>query len=183
VTEVEVKLPLASPEEGRRLLEKAGFRVGRQRFFESNVVLDTPSRHLRQNGRLLRVRDEGGVCILAFKGPGQPGRHKTREEVETSAGDRSALLLILSRLGYERSWRYDKFRTEYRGDGDGHVFLDETPVGAFLEIEGSPDWIDQTAAALGFGESDYILLSYGSLYLRHCERTGKTPTDMVFDPA
>ena len=50
----------------------------------------------------------------------------------------------------------------------GVVTLDETPIGWFLELEGSPDWIDKTARQLGFSEEDYVILSYAALYLTYC---------------
>ena len=58
--------------------------------------------------------------------------------------------------------------------------VDETPIGSFLEIEGPPEWIDSTASRLGFSADDYILESYGRLYLAACERQGVQPTNMVF---
>jgi adenylate cyclase class 2 len=58
--------------------------------------------------------------------------------------------------------------------------LDETPIGIFLELEGNPGWIDRTAATLGFSERDYIVESYGRLYLEWCKRRRCKPKDMVF---
>jgi adenylate cyclase class 2 len=58
--------------------------------------------------------------------------------------------------------------------------LDETPVGVYLELEGSPRWIDRSARQLGFSEPDYIVRSYGRLYLEWCERKKIKPADMVF---
>jgi adenylate cyclase class 2 len=58
--------------------------------------------------------------------------------------------------------------------------LDETPVGAFLELEGAPRWIDRTARSLGFRESDYITASYGALYRQFCDMKGVAPGNMVF---
>ena len=64
----------------------------------------------------------------------------------------------------------------------GVVTVDETPIGNFLELEGPAEWIDAKAAALGFTPSDYILESYGRLYLADCERRGVEPSNMVFPP-
>jgi adenylate cyclase class 2 len=58
--------------------------------------------------------------------------------------------------------------------------LDETPIGAFLELEGGPRWIDRTARALGFPRDGYITDSYGKLYLEHCQSKGVEATNMVF---
>ena len=72
---------------------------------------------------------------------------------------------ILTRLGYQPSFAYEKFRTTFRAAGEeGIVTLDETPIGDFLELEGPGSWIDQTAITLGFGSADYITSSYAALY-------------------
>jgi hypothetical protein len=44
------------------------------------------------------------------------------------------------------------------------VVVDETPIGAFLEIEGEVEAIHAAAAALGFGPADYIRDSYAALF-------------------
>ena len=56
---------------------------------------------------------------------------------------------ILRALGFEPTFRYEKYRAEW-SDGTGHVVLDETPIGNFGEIEGPPRWIDRTARLLEF---------------------------------
>lgn len=181
--ETEVKLPLKDAETGRRLLERTGFRVSRQRAHESNLILDTADGAIRRDRRLLRVREAAGETTLTYKGPPRPGRHKTREEIETLVSDAAGLRAILDRLGYSPVWRYEKFRTEFtRADDPGHVCLDETPIGIFLELEGVADWIDHTARELGFSENDYILRSYGTLYLEACAQRGIDPGDMLFTP-
>ena len=42
--------------------------------------------------------------------------------------------------------------------------VDETPLGAFLEIEGPPETIDEAARALGLHPGDYVLDSYPALF-------------------
>ena len=62
---------------------------------------------------------------------------------------------VLSRLGYQRAFRYEKFRTKYSA-GEGLITVDETPVGIFLELEGPGYWIDETATRLGSGRDRYL---------------------------
>ena len=148
-----------------------------------NVIFDTPEYSLRGQGKLIRLRDVGGHTLLTYKGPPQPGKHKSREELETPIEDSPLFEKILSRLGYDPTFRYEKYRTEYEKTGErGVVTWDETPIGHFLEIEGAPSWIDRTAKALGFSLRDYITKSYGTLYLDYCAARGATPTNMVFPP-
>lgn len=182
--EVEIKLQLEDPGAARRLLRRAGFRVTRRRLFESNLVFDTPDLALRRAGKLLRLRVAGPAKLLTFKGPAEPGRHKSREEIEVRVSDPETLALILERLGMRPVFRYEKYRTEFgRGDAGGLVTLDETPIGHFLELEGTPEWIDETARELGFTPADYITASYGRLFAEYAARQPQPPPDMVFPGA
>ncbi|MBI5084309.1 MAG: class IV adenylate cyclase [Acidobacteria bacterium] len=179
--ETEIKLAIPTAEAGHALLVRAGFSEFHPRAFESNSVYDTPAGDLMRSSRLLRLRDYHGQAILTFKGPPEPGPHKSRPEFETPVQDPEALHLILAALGFQVQFRYEKYRTTfYHLSQPGEAVLDETPIGAFLELEGPPDWIDSTAAQLGFSPSDYILQSYGALYRLHCQNAGIPPTHMVF---
>jgi adenylate cyclase class 2 len=179
--ETEIKLRVESAAAGRRLLKRAGFRVAVRRVFESNLVFDTQDRHLLARRCLLRIRRVGKRAILTFKGAPVPGPHKSREEIETELTHPEALAEILPRLGFEPVFRYEKYRTEFRrGKGGGVATLDETPIGVFLELEGPSDWIDRTARVLGSGVGDYILASYGTLFLDFCREKGLKVRDMIF---
>jgi adenylate cyclase class 2 len=177
--EVEIKLRLASAAEGRRRLREAGFRLARRRVFEANTLFDDAQHRLYRSGMALRVREVNGRVLLTYKGPAEPGRHKSREEIETAFDNPAALRAILERLGYRPVFRYEKYRAEYT-DGKGVATVDETPVGFFLELEGAPSWIDRTARALGFRRSDYITASYSRLQEEHCAKRGEAVRDMVF---
>ena len=171
--ETEIKLRLASPAEARERIAAAGFVESSPRVFETNQLLDTPAGLLRSRGQVLRIRQTGGQTILTYKGPAERGRHKSREEIETHAGDATAILTILGRLGFEPTYRYEKFRTEFVRPGEhGVVTVDETPIGAFIEVEGHSDWIDKTASALGYSENDYVIESYATLFRIYCLENG-----------
>ena len=179
--EVEIKLRLDSAAQGRRMLRRAGIPVKRRRLFGSNLVFDTPDLALRGRGALLRLRQSGAHCTLTYKGPASSGKHKSRDEAEVRLNAVEPAQQILAHLGLEMVFRYEKYRTEYGKAGwPGLILLDETPVGAFLELEGPPAWIDRTTRRLGFSESDYITLSYGRLYLEFCREQQLAPTHMVF---
>jgi len=62
------------------------------------------------------------------------------------------------------------------------VELDVTPIGVFVELEGSPRVIDRAARLLGWGPADYITKSYRALYLDACRHRGLPARDMVFRP-
>ena len=179
--EIEIKLRLENAAAGRRMLRRAGFRVRRKRLFESNIVYDTPDHALRRESRLLRLRQTGRQVLLTYKGTPLPGKHKVREEIELRLPEAAAFEQILDRLGMQPCFRYEKFRTEYSRPGEaGVATVDETPIGAYIELEGPPAWIDATATQLGYGESDYVTASYASLFPEFARSQPDPPADMVF---
>ena len=179
--ETEIKLAVSSVAAAARKLRSGGFRVFKRRIFESNTVWDTSAQSLRRGSRLLRIRQAGTKGLLTYKGKPGVSKHKTREELELEVSDTAALGAILGRLGYRPMFVYEKYRTEYRQPrAGGTATIDETPVGVFVELEGSPAWIDRTARRLGFSEDQYITDSYASLYLNWCKQQRVKPSNMTF---
>jgi adenylate cyclase class 2 len=179
--ETEIKLAVNDARSARRRLREAGFVVSRPRVFEANTVFDTPELSLRASSRLLRIRQAGRVATLTYKGVPATGKYKSREELELEIPNAAVMMSIVERLGYHRMFRYEKYRTEFRQPRRaGVAMLDETPVGVYLELEGTPHWIDRTARRLGFQESDYVTASYGRVYLDWCAASRRTPGDMTF---
>jgi adenylate cyclase class 2 len=180
-TETEVKLRVADGQRALERIRSAGFYVSRPREFEANTLYDTADKALLRNGMLLRLRQVGDRELLTWKGPGIPGPHKSRPELETSVGSSQTMAQILNHLGYKSTFRYEKYRTEFQsGQAEGVVVLDETPIGTYLELEGPGEWIDESARKLGFSQSDYVVDSYGTLYRNYCAERGLEPGDMVF---
>jgi adenylate cyclase class 2 len=182
---IEIEIKLRLPEDLREIrskLRRLGFRVGKRRAFESNILFDDLKRRLRKHGKILRVRRSGRRGLLTLKGPSEQSRYKKRWEMETDLHDSDSIEGILMHIGYHPVFRYEKFRTEYtHGSGDGKVLMDETPIGNFLELEGRPRWIEGTARLLGFSRADYINRSYGYLYLAYCRERSIRPKDMIFN--
>ncbi len=187
IHETEVKLAVRDPRALKRRLKQLGFRQIEHRHFESNHLYDFPGFELRKARHLLRLRFEGGRSVVTFKGaPVDSGKYKVRGEIETEVGDGRRLSEILERVGMRETFRYEKYRTTYapraRSAGAKEAVLDydETPIGNYLELEGSRSWIDRVARLLGYRPQDYITSSYAALYLRHCAERGMKPGHMVF---
>jgi adenylate cyclase class 2 len=178
--EREIKLPFETADIARAAVLAAGAAPLHGRRLQEDCLLDTPNDDLRRRRSALRVRQDGGRCILTFKGPVQQAAVKVREEIETVATDGSLLMRILVELGYHVWFRYEKYREEFALD-DCIIAIDETPVGVFVEIEGGEGGIDTAARLLGRNPGDYVLDSYRGLFVRHCEQLGIAPTDMLFD--
>jgi adenylate cyclase class 2 len=177
--EIEIKFRVADLRALTRKLRAAGFRMTTPRTHEMNTLYDLPGGALRARKELLRLRKYGSEWTLTHKAGKKAGRHSSREELETGVTDGKDLDLILRVLGYAPSFRYEKFRAEWT-DGKGQVVVDETPIGNFCEIEGSPRWIDATAKKLGATAADYITKNYAGLFLEWKARTGSRAEEMTF---
>jgi adenylate cyclase, class 2 len=177
--EVEIKFLVTDAKALTRRLRASEFRLVTRRTHEMNVLYDLPGHPLRQRGEILRLRRYGDRWTLTHKSKGTAGRHKSRQELETGVADGASIDRILHTLGFSPSFRYEKFRSEWT-DGQGHVVIDETPIGTVAEIEGRPRWIDRTARLLGIPATSYITLSYGAMFDEWKLRTGSTAEEMTF---
>ena len=190
--EIEVKLRVADLSALVRGLKGFGAEL-HGRVLEQNTLYDTPSADFRNRGRLLRLRIEtpapskllpGGAssAVLASKAPvpkfSRRSRYKERLEREIEVQSPKRWPAVLRAIGLRPSFRYEKYRTTFRLPGL-HVDLDETPVGIFLELEGSPRAIDRVARALGYAPREYINGTYWDLYAADCRRRGRKPTNML----
>lgn len=168
--EVEIKLPVDNITAMRRRLQQLGFHLHDRRRIEINWLFDDDQGGLKADGLLLRLRKSGREWLLTYKGPAQPGPHKSREESETAVQNGDQMRQILHGLGYRETFIYERYRTTFvhgTGRHRGEAVIDETPIGTFLELEGAPAWIDRSAAALGFAPSQYILQSYATLFQQY----------------
>lgn len=163
--EQEVKLKFASLEAARQAVHTAGGRLVRSRRLQHDRFLDTPELGLSSKRLALRLRREPDRATITYKGVPEGGPVKSREEIETTVADADALELLCARLGFSEQWRFEKHREDY-ALGDARVFVDDSPVGVFVEIEATPDLIEKTAALLGKTPADYILSSYRTLSMK-----------------
>jgi len=177
--EIEIKFRVVDVRDLVRLLRAAKFRLVTPRTHEMNTLYDLPGQPLRERGDLLRLRKYGKGWVLTHKSKGKAGRHKSRVELETKVEDGQKMEAILHALGFKPSFRYEKFRAEW-SEGNGHVVVDETPIGHFGEIEGPARWIDRTAQTLGIRQKDYITDTYAELFFSWKRRTHSSAMEMTF---
>jgi adenylate cyclase class 2 len=192
--EIEVKIAVAGAARARAILRDHGFRIHSPRVFEQNLVLDNARGSVKANGLLLRVRTSGkhkaaDSALCTFKGPAKetPTHHKTRIEREFTASNADECLAVFAGIGFHPAFRYEKYRTKFdrrprknEKGKRGHVTLDETPIGIFMELEGPGPWIDRTAKELGFSRNDYITMSYARLWEKWREEHKMPAGNMVF---
>lgn len=162
----------------------AGFQVQTPRTIERNTLYDTPERRLLNDRQVLRIREYGSSHVLTHKRPPENNDdtsfYKERVETETKLDDGEALGAVFLELGYGPVFRYEKFRTEFH-DGEGALLLDETPIGDFAELEGSPQWIDRALERLGIARELCFTDSYGRMFLDWKERSHSPAENMTFE--
>ncbi|MGH9564043.1 MAG: class IV adenylate cyclase, partial [Terracidiphilus sp.] len=160
--EIEIKLRVSDVPAVVRRLGKPG-AAAEGRVLERNVLYDTPDSYFRRTGRLLRLRIEtpsasGAVksgkaaALVTFKAPvpvASHSRYKEKLESEFAVATPKRWERSLHAIGFKPGFQYEKYRSSFRLRGV-HVCLDETPIGAFLELEGSPAAIDRIARQLGY---------------------------------
>jgi adenylate cyclase, class 2 len=178
--EIEVKLPAADLDAVRRRLRERGAALEKPRHEELDDLYDDAEGRIASGGCALRVRRVPGETRLTFKGPARFEQGvKSREERETTVADAAAIGAILERLGFRRTFRYEKRREEWRLH-DCAVALDETPIGDFVEIEGDPTSIRRAVATLELDFASAIPYSYARLYAVKRKENSALPPDMVW---
>ena len=187
--EREIKLRYTTCNEARLAVDGLEGSPLRDRRLQDDYLLDLPNGELQHQGCALRVRIEKSditnksiyeTTTVTFKGPPLPDVMKVREELETTVGNGKLFLRILVKAGWSVWFRYQKYREEFKRD-DVVIAIDETPVGAFVELEGNELTIRNLASALGRTTDDYIIASYRQLYVEHCINTNKPMENMVFN--
>ncbi len=162
--EKEVKLRINSIRVFAWKLRNSGYKLLKRRFFEDNFLFDFESKPLLKKGCILRLRIIKGTGVLTFKEPSPlPSFAKVRKETETIVENPSTLFKILKKMGLIVIFRYQKFRRIYR-KGNLILSLDETPIGNFIELEGSEEEIIREAKKLGFSTNKFIKKSYMELF-------------------
>jgi adenylate cyclase class 2 len=177
--EREIKLRFESVATAHAAVAGCGATLFKPERLQQDALLDTADGMLREARSILRVRREPDGGFLTFKGPLQSSTMKLREEIETAIADPAMMLSILASLGFQVWFRYEKLREEF-WYGDAIIAIDDTPVGTFVEIEGSEAGVIRAVEALGRGPADYVLASYRTLYIEHQKAAGLPAGDMLF---
>jgi adenylate cyclase class 2 len=180
--EREIKLRFESASNARQAVVAAGARPLRARRLQQDSLLDTADGELRRRRSTLRLRTDAGHSILTFKGPVQASALKVREEVETIVTDGDLMLRLLEKLDFTVWFRYEKYREEFAYE-DAVIAIDETPVGTYVEIEGTEGGIAAAVRALGREPRDYVRQSYRELFVRYWADRDRAPAHMLFENA
>jgi adenylate cyclase class 2 len=174
--EIEIKIKIHDLNQTREKILNHGFTIIEADSLEHNIVFDTPDQQLKQKHFLLRLRKKNDQTILTVKRPGKEfsysSQYKVREEIEVEVSDYDNAQTIIQALGYDIFFIYEKHREVFQDpSGQVKIMIDHTPIGDFIEIEGSAVQIDRIASELGYSPADYITANYYSLY-RQKHKTG-----------
>jgi len=178
--EREIKLNFNSVKEARVAVLAVGAKLNKPRQFQDDRLFDWPDGRLEKDRCALRVRDYGTTSYLTFKGPPLAKTIKAREELETTVANSSLLILLLERIGLEMQFRYQKYREEYKYQ-NVTLTIDETPIGTYVEIEGTEYEIFEATKKMGRTKNDYILDSYRALFVSACKEEKVSPTNMIIE--
>jgi adenylate cyclase, class 2 len=183
---LEIEIKLACENLDRLRQANLALQLVEARHFEDNWLLDSKDQELFHKGAALRVRAVNQQGLLTYKGvvrDSETSILKVREEIESAVDAPERVVELFERLGFHRSFRYQKYRTVYRlADTDNTltVTFDETPIGNFIEIEGDEQGVLQTMEAAGFSADEIIRESYPELQAQRCQQLGKPLEDLIF---
>ncbi len=178
--ETEIKLKVEDAVAAAARIEATGARLSHARELEDNQLYDFPDHRLMERGAMLRVRTLERQTLLTYKDRARlEAGLKSRREVESAlpATEAEPLTEILRNIGLQPLFRYQKYRTTWEAGGL-LITLDETPIGAYIELEGAKPLIDQMASRLGYRTEDYISSSYRDLYV-HFLADRQAPLDRM----
>lgn len=179
--EIEVKFVIDDVQAMRQRLLALGARTLMPRTYEDNLSFDTSDQRLQRQDCLLRLRRDQRA-VLTYKEPAATDdpEFKVRREFEIEVSDFDQTRAILEKLGLAPSFRYEKYRETFGYHG-ADILLDETPCGAFVEIEASRDAIRTIAAELDLDFAERLTASYGTIFEAVCQAYDLPFRTMTFD--
>jgi predicted adenylyl cyclase CyaB len=178
VLEVELKAVVEDADVTRKRLETAGAQltfVGRM----EDRRYDMPDGRFARRDVVIRLRvyrPSDGAPIEAFldwKGASSSDDgYKVRDELSTTVGEAGTLAMILDRLGFIVTREVDRQIWQYKL-GPAMIRFEEYPrMDVLLEVEGSPDAIEEAIAATGIPRSAFSDERLLDFVARYEERTG-----------
>ena len=178
--EIEVKFMVADVAPVRSRLLGMG-ATSRGEMFETNYRYDDHAGRLRAANCLLRLRRDR-QALLTFKRarPDGGAEFKIHDEFEVVVEDFEGMHRILTALGFQCVQIYEKRREVFRL-ADALVCIDRLPFGDFIEIEGQPEGIRETARRLQFSWKQRILTNYLHIFETLRQNLNLAFRDLTFD--
>ena len=176
--EVELKAVVADAAATRTRLEAAGATLEFAGRMEDRRY-DTPDGRFARRDVVIRLRvyrpSDGGAqeAHLDWKGASSSDSgYKIRDELSTMVGDAGTMATILDRLGFIVTREVDRQIWQYKL-GPAMVRFEQYPrMDILLEVEGSPDAIEQAIGSTGIPRSQFSDERLLDFVARFEERTG-----------
>ena len=151
--EVELKFPLADPEEMQSRLRSLGATAG-SLVEQVDRYFNHPVRDFRETNEAFRIRSAGETNCLTYKGPVLDRATKMRHEIEIPIADgadiSAQMSQMLTLIGFRSVKEVRKRRTPWSIVWEGQEYelaVDVVPsIGTYLEIELVVDEAGRTAA-------------------------------------
>jgi adenylate cyclase class 2 len=177
--EIEAKFYVNNLSKIEARLQELEARLLQARVHEKNLRFDTPDQSLREDGRVLRLRQDD-AARMTYKGPSEKSEGvMSRAEIEFIVEDFEKAKQFLEALEYRLVIFYEKYRTTYELD-NAHIMLDELPYGNFVEIEGRDSVSIRAMAEKLHIKWEPIATSYHGLFERVCGSRKPDPSLLTF---
>lgn len=149
-------------------------KLGAKKVHEANqkfILYDYPDNRLKQEGKVLRLRENGKKIEMTLKERVSKDKSKIMIEHETNISDMETAKKILSSLGIVEIWKGEKHRISYKIDNVEFEFDTIPGIPTYLEIE-APDekTLFEYVKKLGFDESDAKPWTYKDVLQHYQER-------------
>ena len=134
--------------------------------------------------RIRNERDGSNSLTLKIK-PREESDFFRRTELETSIDNVEDVVDMMPFLGFPQKISWEKRRHSFSGSNNGidvQFFLDETPMGWFLEIEATEEVINESITRLGLDKARKANKAYLGLWEKYKKKCGISHKDMLFNP-
>jgi predicted adenylyl cyclase CyaB len=174
-TEIEIRSIVPDPANVIASAQTIGFELSHP-IEQHDIMFDRPDGKMFRSGSKIRIRREGQVAELTYKGLFQGDFAASRRaelNVPIPAKEIEAMSQFLEALGFPVLFQVKKLRTQLTR-GTTKITLDEWPIiGCLVEIEGEESEIRRVAEQIGPGQkfSGYRL---SELFAQRIEQSGKS---------
>jgi len=187
--EIEIKLEIPNTDIGlvlEKMEQKFGL-VAETPFLQTTYQFFTNDFSTQKVFPRIRNEVDGRTTLTLKVKKEESQNYFKRLEYESGIGDPDAIIGMMEHLGFPYKVIWQKKRTLFKSrcvDGDDvpiPVFsLDETPIGFFLEIEGTESEIENAIKTLNLASYRRIPKSYLALWEEYKKEKGIDRVDMVF---
>lgn len=148
--------------------------------FQKTIRFDTKDDKLAKKGIFLRVRSgHGNKITMKKKLAIENSDVHEREEIETTVEDLGKMRQIIVNLGFDKELIMEKYRSNWSYKG-ADLSIDELFFGTFIEIEATPQLIDEVSNDLGLAKNSRINVTYWDLFAEYKKDNQLVADNIVF---